>query len=116
MTAFASSGSGYESYKGAVKSTIFAKNATVNAQFEVKGNGSICRRFGKSVENDGENTASYYPDIKAPHIEDILKQAGLLKNTFLKQSEAEKRNHYEYVKSRVAGWVYKRTYWAFIDE
>lgn len=60
--------------------------------------------FGKSVENDGENTlkhvgclieapavyeylsakknlenaASYYPDIKALHIENILKQAGLL--------------------------------------
>jgi hypothetical protein len=41
IAAFATSGSGYESYKDAVKSTILVENATVNAQFEVKDNGSV---------------------------------------------------------------------------
>jgi len=58
ITAFASSGSGYESYKGAVKSTIFAKNATVNAQFEVKDNGSIILTGDSNIKLDNENSSS----------------------------------------------------------
>ena len=58
LTAFASSGSGYESYKGAVKSTIFAKNATVNAQFEVKDNGSIILTGNSNIKLDNENSSS----------------------------------------------------------
>ena len=58
LTAFASSGSGYESYKGAVKSTIFAKNATVNAQFEVKDNGSIILTGDSNIKLDNENCSS----------------------------------------------------------
>jgi len=58
ITAFASSGSGYENYKGAVKSTIFAKNATVNAQFEVKDNGSIILTGDSNIKLDNENSSS----------------------------------------------------------
>lgn len=58
LTAFASSGSGYESYKSAVKSTIFAKNATVNAQFEVKDNGSTILTGDSNIKIDNENCSS----------------------------------------------------------
>lgn len=58
ITAFASLGSGYESYKGAVKSTIFAKNATVNAHFEVKDNGSIILTGDSNIKLDNENSSS----------------------------------------------------------
>ena len=58
ITAFASSGSGYESYKSAVKSTIFTKNATVNAQFEVKDNGSIILTGDSNIKLDNENSSS----------------------------------------------------------
>lgn len=40
-TAFASSSSGYESYKTAVKSIITTENATIDAQYEVKDNGTV---------------------------------------------------------------------------
>lgn len=58
ITAFASTGSGYESYKGAVKSTVLAGNETVNAQFEVKDNGSVILS-GDSIEKlNKENMSS----------------------------------------------------------
>lgn len=41
MAALASTGSGYGSYKEAVKTTMLTENATINAQFEVKDNGAI---------------------------------------------------------------------------
>lgn len=41
VTAFASSSSGYESYKTAVKSIITTENATIDAQYEVKDNGTV---------------------------------------------------------------------------
>ncbi len=40
-TAFASSSSRYESYKTAVKSIITTENATIDAQYEVKDNGTV---------------------------------------------------------------------------
>jgi hypothetical protein len=41
VTAFASSSSGYESYKTAVKSIVTTENATIDAQYEVKDNGTV---------------------------------------------------------------------------
>ncbi|HVI42294.1 MAG TPA: hypothetical protein VM577_16700 [Anaerovoracaceae bacterium] len=58
VTAFATSGSGYESYKGAVESTMFADNATVNAQFEVKDNGLITLSGNSNLKLDNENSSS----------------------------------------------------------
>lgn len=58
ITAFASTGSGYESYKGAVKSTMLAQNETVSTQFEVKDNGAIVLS-GDSIEKlNDENMSS----------------------------------------------------------
>ncbi|MBR0598466.1 hypothetical protein [Sinanaerobacter chloroacetimidivorans] len=58
VTAFAASGSGYESYKNAVESTILAQNATVDAQFEVKDNGSVILSGNSNVKLDNENSSS----------------------------------------------------------
>lgn len=58
VTAFASSGSGYESYKNAVESTILAQNATVDAQFEVKDNGLVILSGSSNVKLDNENSSS----------------------------------------------------------
>lgn len=58
VTAFASTGSGYESYKSAVESTILAQNATVDAQFEVKDNGLTILSGSSSVKLDNENSSS----------------------------------------------------------
>lgn len=58
VTALASTGSGYESYKGAVKSTMLTENETVSTQFEVKDNGTIILS-GDSIEKlNNENKSS----------------------------------------------------------
>ena len=58
ITAFASSGSGYETYKNAAESTMLAQNATVNAQFEVKDNGLIILSGSSNVKLNDENSSS----------------------------------------------------------
>lgn len=57
-TAFAASGSGYESYKGAIKSTVLTENATVSAQFEVKDQGAIILSGNSLQKLDKENNSS----------------------------------------------------------
>ncbi len=58
VTAFATSGSGYESYKDAVKSTMLTENATVDAQFEVKDNGAIILSGNSIQKLDKESSSS----------------------------------------------------------
>lgn len=58
VTAFATSGSGYESYKDAVKSTMLTENATVDAQFEVKDNGAIILSGNSIQKFDKESSSS----------------------------------------------------------
>lgn len=58
VTAFASTGSGYEDYKNAVESTILAQNGTINAQFEVMDNGLITLTGNSVIKMDGENCSS----------------------------------------------------------
>lgn len=62
VTAFATSGSGYENYKDAVKSTMFTENATVNAQFEVKDNGAIILS-GNSIQKLVKESSSSKSNI-----------------------------------------------------
>jgi hypothetical protein len=62
VTAFASTGSGYESYKGAVKSLVIAENETVSTQFEVKDNGSSILS-GDSIEKLNNENRSSKSDI-----------------------------------------------------
>lgn len=58
VVALATTGSGYESYKDAVKATMLTKNATVSAQFEVKDNGAIILS-GNSIDKlDDANSSS----------------------------------------------------------
>jgi hypothetical protein len=58
ITAFATSGSGYESYKGAVEATLLADNATVDAQIEVKDNGLTILSGNSNLKLDNENSSS----------------------------------------------------------
>lgn len=58
VTAFASSSSGYESYKTAVKSIITTENATIDAQYEVQDNGTVIFSGDTIQKLDNENTSS----------------------------------------------------------
>ncbi|OOM75232.1 hypothetical protein [Clostridium sp. BL-8] len=57
-TAFASSSSGYESYKTAVKSIVTTENATIDAQYEVKDNGTVIFSGDTIQKLDNENRSS----------------------------------------------------------
>lgn len=56
--AFASSGSGYETYKNAVVSTLLAKNSTIDAQFTVTDNGNtvLTGTTTKKIDNGNFST------------------------------------------------------------
>lgn len=56
--AFASSGSGYETYKNAVVSTLLAKNSTIDAQFVVTDNGNTVLSGTTTQKFDNGNTSS----------------------------------------------------------
>ncbi len=58
VTAFASSSSGYESYKTAVKSIITTENATIDAQYEVQDNGTVIFSGDTTQKLDNENRSS----------------------------------------------------------
>lgn len=58
VTAFASSSSGYESYKTAVKSIITTENATIDAQYEVQDNGTVIFSGDTIQKLDNENRSS----------------------------------------------------------
>ncbi|KZL91720.1 hypothetical protein [Clostridium magnum] len=58
ITAFAATGSGYESYKGGVKSIVLAENETVSTQFEVKDNGSVIFSGDSTEKVNQENRSS----------------------------------------------------------
>ena len=58
VTAFASSSSGYESYKTAVKSIVTTENATIDAQYEVKDNGTVIFSGDTIQKLDNENRSS----------------------------------------------------------
>ena len=53
-------GSGYESYKDAVKAAMLTDNATVNAQFEIKDNGVIILS-GNSIRKLDKQTVLLKP-------------------------------------------------------
>ena len=61
-TAFAATGSGYESYRDAVKAIVLAENETVSAQFEVKDNGSVILS-GDTVEKLSQENKSSQSNI-----------------------------------------------------
>lgn len=58
VTAFASSSSGYESYKTAVKSIVTSENATIDAQYEVKDNGTVIFSGDTVQKLDNQNKSS----------------------------------------------------------
>lgn len=58
VTAFAASGTGYESFKEAVKSTVVTENSTMSTQFEVKDNGTTVLSGDITRKHDKENMSS----------------------------------------------------------
>ncbi|WP_026888314.1 hypothetical protein [Clostridium beijerinckii] len=58
VAAFASSSSGYENYKTAVKAIVTTKNATIDAQYEVKDNGTVLVTGDTIQKLDNENRSS----------------------------------------------------------
>lgn len=58
VTAFASSSSGYENYKTAVKAIVTTENATIDAQYEVKDNGTVLVTGDTIQKLDNENRSS----------------------------------------------------------
>jgi hypothetical protein len=58
ITSFATSGSGYEKYKEAIKATVLTKNATVSTQFELKDNGAVILTGKSEQKIDNENMYS----------------------------------------------------------
>lgn len=57
VTSFAATGSGYVSYRDAIKATAFTKNATMSAQFEVKDNGKVIFAGTGTQKRDNENNS-----------------------------------------------------------
>lgn len=58
VAAFASSSSGYENYKTAVKSIMTTENATIDAQYEVKDNGTVIFSGDTIQKLDNANRSS----------------------------------------------------------
>lgn len=58
VTAFASSSSGYEDYKTAVKSIVTTDNATIDAQYEVNDNGTVIFSGDSIQKLDNANISS----------------------------------------------------------
>ncbi len=57
-TAFASSSSGYENYKTAVKSIVTTENATIDAQYQVEDSGTVIFSGDTIQKLDNENKSS----------------------------------------------------------
>jgi len=67
ITAFATSGSGYETYKDAFKSTVLTENVTVSTQIEVTDNGTIILS-GESIKKLDEKSSSSKTSITVGEI------------------------------------------------